>query len=265
MKNNVKTIINILLAAFILVLAGCSDGLTQKSVARQTVEISGSIGSDEAPRSASYSSNGIAFSVSATNGTDTIAATVMGKSFIIYLPLYADGGGKTTELNNWTFTAQGKNSAGQVVFSGEKLIRNPGNQAHFTISVGPIATTGNGSINLLVIDETKTISKAKVKFYQNDLTTQNTNPASLEDASFTDGVCSIKGSNIPAGNYNAQISFYVTNDSGEALVYSCMEVITVAPGLETNSWFGKNSTYLKNNLGSYDFVITQEILDGFKR
>ncbi len=123
----------------------------------------------------------------------------------------------------------------------------------------PTYTSGNGDINLKIIDSTSAASIDYITLY--DSTKSDSIFKTPVKISKTEGQFNIAYTDIAANQYNLHISFY-SNDYSEAL-YECDEIISVCPKFVTDSWYPSASYFVENEDGSYDFVITDEMLSSY--
>ena len=119
------------------------------------------------------------------------------------------------------------------------------------ISVYTNKTSGNGSIELEIIDESESIVNgiATISSKQGDRETIT------KDFIFNGGHTKFEVSGIPAGCYIVKFSF--EDDIGNVF-YSCKEIINVYEGLTTNTWKG-NAPYISDG----SFNLTQTLLDSY--
>ncbi len=116
------------------------------------------------------------------------------------------------------------------------------------ISVYTNKTSGNGSIELEIIDESESIINgiATISSKQGDSETIT------KEFVFNGGHTKFELSGIPAGCYIVKFSF---EDEIGNVFYSCKEIINVYEGLTTNTWKG-NAPYINNG----QFILTPEVL-----
>ena len=204
---------------------------------KETCNIYGLISTDIINRSATTSiSDSLSWSVTAKNDTKTIEAIVEGLSYSLRIV-----------KGTWEFTIDGKNAKGVSVITGTKSIE----VTEDTMIDVPLSfNEGNGSISLLIKDSTMRASTLICKLKDSEGEIQEIT------TEFAEGSAILAKSEVVPGAYEAALDFY---ENETTKIYSCTEIISVYPNLETNKWTG-NGAYMADG----NFILNFGNLQNFE-
>ena len=205
-------------------------------------------------RTAMPAADGLNWSVSASDGTQTVQA--QGAYPDLTISLAHEG--------TWTFTARAVNDAGYEIFYGQAIQEITHGNAAVTIVPGPgqAMQTGTGSIRL-VIQVAAGAGVADV--YCKLVPIGNTaGGGSSSITPLTNGGSGWTFSEpaIGAGTYLLYLYF---TDSAGATVYTTAESVNVWNGMTTDQWVNTGARYLTEHNGETVFLLTQDIIESFKQ
>ena len=221
---------------FIIIFVSCSGLFDNKNIEAQTgnsIKVAGSISLENSARSAIALAKDITWTVIAEKESETINASVDGSTFSISLP-----------AGSWTLTAKG-NSPDGLAYEGSKEVTVDLASKPEAVSITVQLAEGNGKIALEINDQSGLASKVLCKL---DSQTEIT-------ADFSANKAFLEKDSIPAGAYEALLSFY---DSYSSLIYKCNEVITVNAALTTDTW-EEAGTYITEG----KFTLTQNLINSY--
>ena len=205
-------------------------------------------------RTAMPAADGLNWSVSASDGTQTVQA--QGAYPDLTISLAHEG--------TWTFTARAVNDAGYEIFYGQAIQEITHGNAAVTIVPGPgqAMQTGTGSIRL-VIQVAAGAGVADV--YCKLVPIGNTAGGGSSSITPLTGGGSGWTFSEPAIGAGTYLLYLYFTDSAGATVYTTAESVNVWNGMTTDQWVNTGARYLTEHNGETVFLLTQDIIESFKQ
>ena len=255
MKNIIGKITAVLL---LILLAGCSNLNNSENTNEKNYTLQGNIvfnsekgavpgfsSTNQKNRTAGSNftktsgNEDVTFTITASKEGQTPVTKEVSSDFTLTLPA----------AGVWALSAQATSSGTKVY--GWINVTVDDTLKSVKIPVTPTVTdsSGKGSINLEIYDESGRVKSAKAEYKVNgeDIEKELT----YEDQSGL-SVFTFTHNDIPYGKYSTAFSFYDKNDK---VIYTCTEAVAVYPGFETSTWIG-DSSHIVRNL----FVIDDDLL-----
>ena len=243
--KNIITIKTILVSLILcLLLAGCSD----LNGGSKTCTVTGAISMSDVDNSRSAASSFTdwdSVSLYAEQGSNKIAGSVTNGSYSVVL----------NSSGQWTITAYAESSSTKIL-QGSVTVTIPDpvesvTNAHIVL-LPCFNSEVTGNISLKLKDETTGSKLSKVTFKGTGL--------SAGTATFTNGLATVSIPSCQPKSYDVAFSF---EDSIGNTLYKCRETITVFSGLTTGTWSGDGTHLRKTAQGTTEFVITDELVEGY--
>ena len=280
MKNLAKKTIAIVAAGIMIVFSGCSNLLgggdsSQNNEKKYTVSGSINLGSalpssvasalqsaESSARTATSSfssaSASAVWTVTAKQGETNVTGSVYQVAGVykynLELPLSGE----------WLLHVKMTIGSSVILEGGASLFAVSGMSQVQDVLVSPVTSSGTGSVNLTITDGTAStlISRVSSKAVQNlhAIDSHGGNSVNTGIKEFTNKKAAIVMNNVPAGRYEATLNF---EDSAGNILYSCKETITVFSGFTTDTWLGEGSYLKKNVSGDIEFIISDDLIDGY--
>lgn len=170
----------------------------------------------------------------------------------------------------WKFTVRVADAAGKEIFYGQTTREITHGDAELSVALGPGAAMqgGTGSINLTIrtADDTE-IAAVYCRLEPTGSTDGGGNTDTIAPLTGSGGVWTISRT-APSGTYLLYLYFTETasDGGGEKTVYVTAEAVNVWNGAATDRWEKTGNTrYLIEENGETAFVLTQDIIDSFKK
>lgn len=272
MKNLMKKSAGLFFCGALLLISACSnlassaDRLTSE---RGKYNISGKVSFDSdnssplSARTATSSlseTDGLTYEVSAIYSAtlDDESSRITGKfnasdmTYFISLP----------ENGLWQITIKAKKEE-SILFSGliELDIGNITDMQTSSIVLYPnLSGEGKGAIKLNITSQTSKVVKLSYSSSAMRDDDSRESPNIYGSASFAGGKAVISEADVSNGSYMLYLSF--EDEDGNCL-YSCYEMVNVFAGFTTDSWYGSGACIKKDSDGSFSFVLTDELIEGY--